>query len=56
MPCAVHEHENLALRGLRPGWRAAERRRVRAGTGACKHGAAGEGVMRPYQRGFATAD
>jgi hypothetical protein len=41
MPGAVHEHESLALRGPRPGRRAAERRRTRAGTGACEHGAAG---------------
>src|SRR6516225_11316007 len=54
MPCAVHEHESLALRGLRPGWRAAERRRAHADTGACEHGAAGEWKSR-WSRPFASS-
>src|SRR6516225_9741256 len=54
MPRAVHEHESLALRGLRPGWRAAERRRAHADTGACEHGAAGEWKSR-WSRPFASS-
>jgi len=41
MPSAVHEHESLALHGLRRGRSGAKRRRAGAGTGACEHGAAG---------------
>jgi hypothetical protein len=43
VPGAVHEHEGLGLARLRQRRLAAQRRRARAGTGACEHGAAGKG-------------